>query len=288
MPGYHPSHATINTGILNHQPILRSRKASSAPLHYPTIPPIPYQENVSSLLAPPPLPKLPLRLPLPTRPLATYLSLRSLLFIAVLGLHTPANRSSHSSSSWLSNCSSIGSRLLISSSFSQLTPTRMRFVSRMNLPTLYFCDSCAASTYFHPRLGGVSQLLPHVHSACPTRHVTQHEKVNSHTPTNPTANIRNRMQPGHQIPRHRPIQPRIRQTRRPLRLPLPLGPLHQIRATVPPREALADDLRSKAQIRAALRAVQARSVTREQGRGWGQDGRGGRGRRCGRGGKRGG
>jgi hypothetical protein len=168
MPGYHPSHATINSGILNYQPILRSQKASPAPLRYSTIPPIPHQENVSSLLALPPLPTLPLRLPLPPLPLATSLSLRSLLFIAVLGLHTPANKSSHSSSSWLSNCSSIGPRLLISSLFSQLTPTRMRFVSRMNLPTLYFCDSCAASTYFHPSLGGVSQLLPHVHYACPT------------------------------------------------------------------------------------------------------------------------
>ena len=37
-----------------------------------------------------------------------------------------------------------------SSSFSQLTPSLILFVSNMNLPTLYFWLSSAASTYFHP------------------------------------------------------------------------------------------------------------------------------------------
>lgn len=101
-------------------------------------------------------------------------SLLRLLFLARLGDHIPMNRSSHSSSSWESN--STGSSCAASKPIS--TPLSLRFsepegppdllvtscvtpvsqsmncitlfVSKMNMPTLYLCDSSAALTYCQP------------------------------------------------------------------------------------------------------------------------------------------
>ena len=86
-----------------------------------------------------------------------------LLFVAKIGLHTPAKRSSHSSSSWLSKsilssqlASSLLCRRLVGggcrSLFSQLEEEHIIFVSRMYFPTLYLCDSSSAPSYFQPRI----------------------------------------------------------------------------------------------------------------------------------------
>jgi hypothetical protein len=75
----------------------------------------------------------------------------------------PANKSSHSSSSWLSNSASVeadstpsnwcpdrmdGSRI---GGDSQQDEVVIFLVSRINLPTLYRCDSSSAATYFQPK-----------------------------------------------------------------------------------------------------------------------------------------
>jgi hypothetical protein len=83
--------------------------------------------------------------------------------VASPGLQMPANKSSHSSSSWLSNSASVvtdsipsdwcsdcmdGSRL---GGDSQHEEVVIFLVSRINLPTLYRCDSSSAATYFQPK-----------------------------------------------------------------------------------------------------------------------------------------
>ena len=92
------------------------------------------------------------------------------LVIANDGLHTPVKRSSHSSSSWLSNSTSSSCNLDLSrltggasmvvfplpssipSSFSHLVTEQIFFVSSMYFPTLYLCASSSAATYFHPSM----------------------------------------------------------------------------------------------------------------------------------------
>ena len=102
-----------------------------------------------------------------------------LLFIAKLGLQTPAKRSSHSSSSSLSNSTPICGRLpsLASgdrefemsppSSFSQLEDERVLLVSSMNLPTLYLCVSSSAASYFQPMTSPQKAQLTSLTVCCP-------------------------------------------------------------------------------------------------------------------------
>jgi hypothetical protein len=88
------------------------------------------------------------------------------LLAAVCGVQIPMNRSSHSSSSWLSNSisSNVPDLLFVAtppaSSIASAWPSQpllrhVFLVSSMNLPTLYCWDSSSAATYFHP------STLPH-------------------------------------------------------------------------------------------------------------------------------